>query len=110
VRLLTFRDRMREEAARSAAAEATDPWRLTLERVRGKIDFFDNLERVSSQTILDLLEVPQRNRAAGTYRRLARVMAQLGWSAIRVRDFNCRGYKETIRGYCREPRNMQAGH
>ena len=109
MRALSFRDRMRE-AAKSVATETVDPWRLALERVRGKVDFFDRLERVSSQTLLDLLEVPQRQRTAGTYRRLAKVMAQLGWSAVRVRDFNCRGYKETIRGYCREVRNMQAGH
>jgi len=49
---------MREEAAKSAAAESADPWRLTLERVRGKVDFFDRLERISSQTLLDLLEIP----------------------------------------------------
>ena len=47
MRALTFRERMREEAAKSAAAENTDPWRLTLERVRGKVDFYDRLERVS---------------------------------------------------------------
>jgi hypothetical protein len=39
---------MREEAAKSAAAETADPWHLRLERVRGNIDFFDRLERVSS--------------------------------------------------------------
>jgi hypothetical protein len=71
VRALTFRDRLREEEAKSAMAEAADQWRLVLERVRGKIDFFDALERISSQTLLDLLEVPQRNRTAGTYRRLS---------------------------------------
>ena len=94
---------MREETAKAAAAEAADPWRLRLERVRGKIDFIDRLERVSSQTLLDLLEVPQRNRMAGTFRRLSKLMTELGWSAVRVRDFNGRGYKEQIRGYCREP-------
>jgi hypothetical protein len=26
-------------------------------------------------------------------------MAELGWAAVRVRDFNGRGYKEQIRGY-----------
>ena len=109
MRALSFRERMREEAAKSAAAENTDPWRLKLESVQGKIDFFDRLERVSSQTLLDLLEVPQRNRTAGTYRRLARVMAELGWTAVRVRDLTRGGYKEQVRGYCRQPR-MQAGH
>ena len=94
---------MREEEAKAAAAENTDPWRLTLERVRGKVDFFDRLERISSQTLLDLLEVPQRNRTAGTFRRLAKVMAELGWAAVRVRDMTRGGYLEQIRGYCREP-------
>ena len=54
MRALTIRERMREEAARAAAAESADPWRLTLERVRGKVDFYDRLERISSQTLLDL--------------------------------------------------------
>jgi hypothetical protein len=109
MRALTFRERMQEEAAKAAAAEIVDPWRLTLERVRGKIDFFDRLERVSSQTLLDLLEVPQRNRTAGTFRRLAKVMAELGWTTVRVRDLTRGGYREQIRGYCRQPRNIQAG-
>jgi hypothetical protein len=92
MRALTFRDRMREEEAEAAAAEAADPWRLTLERVRGKIDFYDRLERISSQTLLDLLEVPQRNRTAGTFRRLSKVMTELGWTALRVRDLTRGGY------------------
>ena len=107
---LTFRERLRDEAAKAAAAETGDPWRLTLERVRGKVDFYDRLERISSQTLLDLLEVPQRNRKAGTFRRLAKVMAELGWSAVRARDLMRGGYREQVRGYCRQPRNMQAGH
>ena len=103
MRLWSFGGRV--EAAKAAAAENADPWRFTLERVRGKIDFFDNLEQVSSQTLLDLLEVPQRKRTAGTYRRLAKVMAELGWTAVRVRDLTRGGYKEQVRGYCREPRS-----
>jgi hypothetical protein len=93
---------MREEAAKSTAADSADPWHVRLARVRGKVDFFDRLERISSQTLLDLLEVPQRNRTAGTYRRLAKVMAELGWTAVRVRDLTIGGYREQIRGYCRE--------
>ena len=104
MRALTFRERMREEAAKVAAAESADPWRLTLERVRGKIDFFDRLERISSQTLLDLLQVPQRNRTAGTFRRLAKVMAELGWTAVRVRDLTRGGYKEQVRGFSRDAR------
>jgi hypothetical protein len=66
---------------RAAEAEAvsqdTDPWRLRLERVRGKVDF-DGLERISTQALLDVLEVPQRERTAGAYRHLARLMTELG--------------------------------
>jgi hypothetical protein len=97
------------KAAKAAAAEHVDPWRLRLARVSGKVDFFDRLERISSQTLLDLLEVPQRNRTAGTYRRLSKLMTELGWTAVRVRDLTRGGYKEQVRGYCRQPL-MQAGH
>jgi hypothetical protein len=90
---------------RAAEAEAVpqnaDPWRLRLERVRGKVDF-DGMERVSTQALLDLLEVPQRKRTAGTYRHLAKLMADLGWTAVRVRDLTRGGYKEQVRGYCRD--------
>jgi hypothetical protein len=109
MRALTFRQKL-EEAGKASAVEATDPWRSRLERVRGKLDFFDRLERISSQTLLDVLEVPQRNRTAATFRRLAKVMAELNWTAVRVRDLTRGGYLESIRGYCRQPRNMQAGH
>jgi hypothetical protein len=80
-----------------------DPWLAPLQRVRGKIEL-DGQERVSSQTVLDMLEVPQRNRTAGTYRRLAKLMAALGWSAVRVRDLTRGGYKEQVRGYVRAGR------
>jgi hypothetical protein len=91
------------KAVAAEAAQPVDPWRLRLERVRGTIGF-DRLERVSTQTLMDILEVPQRQRTAGTYRRLAKLMAELGWTAVRVRDFNRRGFKEQCRGYVRDAR------
>jgi hypothetical protein len=39
-----------------------------------------------------LVEVPQRKRTAGTYRHLTSLMTELGWTAVRVRDFNRRGF------------------
>ncbi len=90
-------------------AERVDRWHLRLERVRGKVDFSDGLERISSQMLLDLLEVPQRQRTAGTYRRLAKAMAELGWTAVRLRHLTRGGYRERIRGVCRQP-HVQAGH
>jgi hypothetical protein len=103
----SFLERLRKAKAQLAATKTVDPWHLALERVNGKIDFFDGLERVSSQTLLDLLQVPQPNRTAGTFRLLAKVMAQLGWTAVRVRDLTRGGYKEQVRGYCRDARNRQ---
>ena len=96
-----------EKAKSEMATRHVDPWRLPLERVRGKIDY-DGLERVSSQTLLDLLEIPQRSRTAGTYRHLAKIMGELGWTAVRVRDLTRGGYKEQVRGYCRDARSRSA--
>ena len=96
---MSFLEKMR--AAQAEAAQPVDPWRLRLERVRGKVGF-DALERISTQTLLDFLEVPQRERTAGAYRHLATLMAQLGWTAVRVRDSTRGGYKEQVRGYVRQ--------
>ena len=95
---MSFLERMK--ACEAEAAQPIDPWRLRLERVRGTTGL-DGLERISSQSVLDILEVPQRKRTAGTYRHLAKVMAELGWTAVRVRDFTRGGYKEQVRGYVR---------
>jgi hypothetical protein len=93
-----------EVAKTQALAQATDdPWIAPLQRVRGRVEF-DGLERVSTQTLLDMLEVPQHSRTAGTYRRLAKMMAELGWSAVRVRDLTRGGYLEQVRGYVRDGR------
>ena len=97
-----FVTRVERIAARIAAAQDADadPWRLRLERVRGRIAD-DGVERISTQTLFDHLEVPQRSRGAGACRRLAKTMAELGWTAVRVRDLTRGGYKEQVRGYSR---------
>src|SRR6516162_6162432 len=87
-------------AAGAETAQHVDPWRLRLEGVRGTTGF-DGLERISTQALMDILEVPQRKRTAGTYRHLATLMADLGWTAVRVRDMTRGGYKEQVRGYVR---------
>ena len=52
--------------AQAETAQPVDPWRLRLEGVRGTTGF-DGLERISTQMLMDLLEVPQRQRNAGSY-------------------------------------------
>lgn len=97
----SFVVRLEEAIAKSAEADRDDPWRLRLERLRGQVGY-DGIERLSSQAILDVLVIPQRARGAGTCRRLAKVMRELGWTPVRVRDFTRGGYRESVRGYCRD--------
>ena len=44
-----------------------DPWRLPLERLHGKIGD-DGIERITTQTLFDILEIPQGSRGAGACR------------------------------------------
>ena len=90
-----------EEATAKIAVQPVDPWRLRLERVRGQVGA-DGIERISTQTLFDHLEVLQRSRGAGASRRLAGVMRDLGWTAVRLRDMTRGGYLEQVRGYCRD--------
>ena len=71
-----FIDLLRQSQAEAAARRA-DPWVIRLERIRGKVGD-DGIERVTTQILFDILEVPQRSRAAGACRRLAKLMAELG--------------------------------
>lgn len=102
--MLSFVERIRRAQAELAEQDA-DPWRPRLERLRGTVSS-DGLERVSSQGIFDLLEVPMRARTAGAYRRLAKHMRELGWTPLRVRDRTYGGYLEQIRGYARDPHHQ----
>ena len=58
--------------------------------------------------LFDILDVPQRSRGAGACRRLAKIMAELGWTAVRVRDLTRGGYLEQVRGYARNARRHSA--
>jgi hypothetical protein len=96
-------ERLREAEAERAARNA-DRWRLPLERLHGKIGA-DGIERVTTQTVFDILEISQCGRGAGACRRLAKLMSQLGWTAVRVRGLTRGGYREQVRGYCRDARH-----
>ena len=88
------------------AGRAADPWRLPLERFHGKVGD-DGIERVTTQTVFDILEIPQHSRGTGACRRLAKLMSELGWTAVRVRGLTRGGYLEQVRGYARDARNVR---
>jgi hypothetical protein len=94
-KLKKVRDEMRAQSAQQA-----DPWRLRLERARGKIGD-DGVERVSTQSLFDLLELPQRGRNAAAARRLAKIMRELDWHAIKARGMTPGGFTDQVRGYAR---------
>ena len=101
--------KMRKIQAEMAARNA-DPWRPPLERLRGKIGD-DGIERITTQSVFDILEIPQRNRSASACRRLAKLLTtELGWTAVRVRGLTRGGYLEQVRGYARDARHTSALH
>lgn len=90
-----------KKAKSEALAESNDPWRLRLERVRGKTSY-DRVERISTQDLFDFLDVPQRARTAGACRRLATLMRELGWIPVKARGMTQSGFRDQVRGYARD--------
>jgi hypothetical protein len=91
------------ERREKAPVGAQDVWRLRLEGVRGRVGG-DGIERVSTQALFDLLDVPQRIRSTGTCRRLAGLMRELGWTPTKARGLTHGGFREQVRGYARDKR------
>lgn len=96
---MSFVSRLQQKRDELRAQQA-DPWYIRLEGARGKLGD-DDVERISSQTLFDLLQVPQRGRNAAAGRRLAKIMRELGWSAVKARGLTPGGFKDQVRGYAR---------
>src|SRR5580704_19797042 len=94
--LAQFHQRKADQAARN-----TDPWLATLSNVHGRIN--KGVEQISTQLLMDILEVPQHERAKN-YRRLGRLMASLGWTAQRMIGSTRGAYLDQVRGYSRDVR------
>jgi len=100
---MSYTELLQQIRAEVQATRTEDPWRLPLARVRGKT-WDDGIERVSTQTLFDILEVPQRRRNAGAWRRLAKLMRELGWSPIKTRGLTPGGFRDQVRGWARDKR------
>jgi hypothetical protein len=87
----------REQVTRQQA----HPWVARLERLRGTVGN-DGVERITTQAVFDLLEVPQRARTAAACSTLARLMRDMGWTPIRTRSLARGGFRDQARGYARE--------
>jgi hypothetical protein len=89
------------QATAKQAERKREPWLSTLEHVAGQVDRA-GVERISTGHVLDLLRIPMARRTPQLFIRLSAVMRQLGWTPCRMRDFNAGGYKEQLRGFCRQ--------
>jgi hypothetical protein len=97
---MSFLEKLR--SARDRAREgAKDPWRVRLEKLKGKL-WDDQVERIATQAVFDYLDVPQGMRNAQACRRLAKIMQELGWTPIRARGLNRSGYRDQVRGWARD--------
>jgi hypothetical protein len=101
---MSWLGKLHELQTETATRNRVDPWRVRLERVRGQVGD-DGVERISTQTLFDHLEVFQRSRGAGASRRLAKIMREIGWTPVRIRDLTRGGYLEQVRGYARNDRH-----
>jgi hypothetical protein len=103
--MTSFIEKSKQQRAHMEALNA-DAWLIRLEGVHGKIGD-DGVERIGTHELLDILEVPQRCRGVGTTRRIARLMRELGWSAIRMRRLTRGGFLDQVRGYARDARDRR---
>ena len=96
----SFIEMLRQTRAQ-ALKHSADPWWLRLDALRGK-KWDDGVERISTQTVFDILELPHRSRTAGACRRLSSLMRELGWHPIKARGLTPGGFRDQVRGYARD--------
>jgi hypothetical protein len=94
---------LEEAKAAAMTATAADPWALPIARLKGQVGA-DGVERISTQAVLDILEVAQKDRKRSTFTRLSKLMREAGWVPIRARDLTRGGgaKKDQARGYARD--------
>lgn len=80
-----------------------DMWKRRLSQLGGTIDLVDGIERITTQAVFDILQLPRGRRGPKAYSRLAATMAELGWYPVRVRGMTP-GRNRQIRCYERKPR------
>lgn len=81
--------------------EPSDPWIDLLRKVRGQIGFYDGVERVSTETVFEHLDIPRLQRTPAAAKRLRGLMVDLGWTPVRSRHVTSRGRAARVRGYAR---------
>ena len=86
------RERRCQRPSNGALAISAPPWRVEALAVLAGILAVVLAGGSPTHAVLDVLQIPQRNRRTGAYKRLAALMATLGWTAVRVKGMTRRGY------------------
>jgi hypothetical protein len=102
---LSWLERLHSEKVRLENRNA-DVWVPILERAKGVVDH-DGIERITSQSLLDILKVPMGKRKNEHYQRLTKIMIELGWSSHRIHGITAGGYREQVHGFCRDARHKK---
>jgi len=96
-----------QEQAAAIPIEPPDPWRPIIRTIRGQIDC-KGVEQISTNQLLDILDVDMKDRIAGAHRRLSRAMTSEGWTPQRMISVTSRATLQQCRGYCRDARTEGA--
>jgi hypothetical protein len=89
------------QARAELSERRSDPWRGVLERALPR-----NIMSISTNALLDLLDVPP---TTGNARRLAKTMRAMGWVGLKSRRLMPGGFRDTtIRGWAGPVRETRA--
>jgi hypothetical protein len=89
------------QACAQQAEQRSDPWKRVLERALPA-----NLTSLSTNALLDLLDVPH---TTGNARHLAKIMRSMGWIGLKSRRLEPGGFRDTtIRGWARPFREKRS--
>lgn len=88
----------RLKAAKSL--DLSDPWQSQLKAARGSVGS-DGVERLSTDAIFDVLNLPAFKRTPEAAKRVRASMTGLGWTPVRARHLTSNGHRSRVRGYAR---------
>ena len=78
----------------------SDPWTALLRNIRGDVGH-DGVERVVTDRVFELMDIPRLKRTPEAAKRLKLLMLDLGWTPVRSRQVTSRGRASRVRGYAR---------
>lgn len=89
-----------EQLRTAKSSDVSDPWRRQLKAVRGNVGS-DGVERLSTDAIFDVLDLPIFKRTPEAAKRVKAIMTCLGWTPVRARYLTSNGHRSRVRGYAR---------